>query len=69
MAAPGIYLPHGEPGAQLNVVLAIPVGGLDVPGTEVFLTPQIRFGQRRAAERDAWLRAQEHDTAPPPLFP
>src|SRR5205823_10182827 len=63
-----IHLPHGGPGAQLSVVIAIPVGGLDVPGAEVFLTPQIRFGQRRTAERNAWLRAQEHDAAPPSLF-
>src|SRR6266516_7994815 len=63
-----IYLPHGGPGAQLNVVVTIPFGGLDVPGTEVFLTPQIRFGQRRTAERNARLRAQEHNAAPPSLF-
>src|SRR5262249_28023761 len=34
----------------------------------VFLAPQIRFGQRRTAERNAWLGAQEHDAAPPSLF-
>src|SRR3989440_3204778 len=64
----GIHLPHGGPGAQLNVVLAIPFGGLDVPGSEVFLTSQVRFGKRRTAERDARLRAQEHDATPPSLF-
>ena len=47
-----IYLLYCHAATKLNIVLAVPVGRLDVPVIETLLTTQISFGQWRTPERD-----------------
>ena len=64
----GIDGRHARSAAQVNVVSGIPAG-LDVPAVEILLRPQVGLGQRRPAEGNARLRADEHDRSPETLLP
>ena len=46
---------------SLDAMLLIPTRGLDVPPVEILLRAQVRLGQRRAAERNPRLSANDHN--------
>jgi len=50
-----IHMLHSGIGAQLNVVLLIPISRLHNPVAEVFFTPQVRFGERWTPKGDGRL--------------
>jgi hypothetical protein len=66
---PGVHSLHGDPGAKLNPVVAVPFRGLDEPPAKVLLTTQVRLGKWRPAEGNTGLGSEHHDAAAPPLLP
>ena len=51
----GVHLPYGDSGAQFNAVRGMPIDWLDTPAAEVFLSAQVRFGERWSTKGDARL--------------
>src|SRR5207249_7646757 len=64
----GIDSDHAVLAEQLYVVLLIPSCRPDIPPGEVLLGAQVRLRQRRTAEGDSRLAADEHDSASEALF-
>ena len=45
---------------ESDVLRLIPLGGPDIPSLQARLRSQVGLGQRGAAERDPWLRTDDH---------